>query len=366
MFMRKNRLIALLLVLLMTMPLQVFAFEGGAALPDTETLESVEISDADQPETVEPDTVEPEAEEPEPGQDDTDEAAELDSTDQLNEADGLRAPDAVEEESEPEAADGEDPEVPEETAEEEEPLDTSTWTAADFIYEEYSQRLYGCDYSRDLTVSGMAVAGFSETGLQKNEVNKDLVIPSKTDTGETVVGVAPEAFRGMGLTSVKFPSGMLIPYDDTVTHLVTKRGNFVIAENAFSNNELTSVTLPDGVIAVMSYAFNNNNLTRVTLPKTIWWIETMSFANNQIERVGFPETTWFQLEMHGMAFARNNIQSVRLPDFTVVVNKHTFMLNPGMEPLPEEAAGQMAAEAYENSGVVYMFADTADMRNYDS
>ena len=38
-------------------------------------------------------------------------------------------------------------------------IDTSVWTAEDFTYTEMSQRLNGCDYSRDFTVSGTAISG---------------------------------------------------------------------------------------------------------------------------------------------------------------------------------------------------------------
>jgi uncharacterized repeat protein (TIGR02543 family) len=239
------------------------------------------------------------------------------------------------------------------------------WTPEDFTYTEYQQRLYGCDYSRDLTVKGTAISGFSESGEEKLKTNTDLVLPSETPEGETVVGVAQSAFEGKGLTSVEFPTGMLIPYDDELTNIVTRRGNFIIAERAFANNELTSVDLPEGVIAVMSGGFMGNKLQTVKLPRTIWWLETQSFANNQITTVRFPNTTNFQFEMHGMAFAKNKIKSVRLPDFTAVVNKHTFVYNPGMEKIPEEAKSELNDDVYNNSGVVYMYTDNPDLKNLD-
>lgn len=226
-----------------------------------------------------------------------------------------------------------------------------TWTSEDFIYEEMSKMLYGCDYSREFTVKGQAIAGFSESGLEKLEETKELVLPSKDTEGNTLVGVAGSAFKGMGLTKVTFPKGMMVDYDDTLTHAVTKRGNFIIGEGAFSNNELTEVYLPEGVIAVLSSAFQNNNIKKVTFPHTIWWIETMSFSGNGMETVEFPETCDFSLEIHGMAFAKNNIKSVKLPDFVEVLYKEAFFWNPGMEPISEEA-GQT-----EEMGIVYMYTD---------
>ena len=257
--------------------------------------------------------------------------------------------------------------------------DTGAWTAEDFTFAEYThsgekgQRLYGCDYSRDFTVSGIAVTGFSEQGELKLKSNTDLVIPSRDAEGNVIVGVAPGAFENKGLTSVKFPTGMLIPYNDTVTYRVTKRGNFVIGESAFANNKLKSVKLPDGVIAVMSSAFLNNEIETVTLPKTIWWVETMSFARNEIRKVYFPETTYFQFEMHGMPFADNYIKSVRLPDYTKVVNKFTFYMNPGERLLNDDELRKAFGNSYSKltdeekarMGLVYMFTDSVDMEDID-
>lgn len=74
-------------------------------------------------------------------------------------------------------------------------IDSSVWTAEDFTYTEMSQRLNGCDYTRDFKITGTAIAGFSETGTEKIKVNKDLVIPSKDDKGETIVGIADSALK---------------------------------------------------------------------------------------------------------------------------------------------------------------------------
>lgn len=243
------------------------------------------------------------------------------------------------------------------------------WLPDDFTYVEYEKLLYGCDYTRDFTVKGIAVGGFSELGEKKLEKNKDLVIPAQDDKGNTIIGVAENAFKNKGLTSVQFPTGMCVDYDDTVTNIITKRGNFVIAEGAFAGNELTSVTLPEGVVACLSYAFNNNKLERVKLPKTLWWIETMAFAQNRITRVEFPSSCDFQLEMHGLAFAKNFITSVRLPDFTSVVNKDVFSWNKGTEPLADNV--KESYKIYEvdgveyQSGVVAMYTDNPNLATMD-
>lgn len=239
--------------------------------------------------------------------------------------------------------------------------ETDAWTADDFTYEKMSDRLYGCDYSREFTVSGLAVSGFSESGKKKLETNKALVIPKKSPDGTEIMGVTDGAFQGMGLTSVKFPEGCIVPYDDTVTNVVTERGNFIIGDGAFSKNNITELTLPEGVIAVMTSAFNGNKLEKVTLPSTIWWMENSSFANNNISVLNFPKTCTFQCEIHGFAFARNKIKSVRLPDYTMVVEKKAFLYNPGVESVPATAPSGEA----EMGGVVYMYTDNPNLMNME-
>lgn len=239
--------------------------------------------------------------------------------------------------------------------------EVNEWAAEDFTYEEMSERLYGCDYSREFTVSGLAVSGFSEIGLKKLEKNKDLVIPEKSPDGIPIMGVTDEAFKEKGLTSVKFPEGCIVPYDDTVTNVVTERGNFIIGASAFSQNNIAEVILPEGVIAVLTSAFNGNKLEKVTLPKTIWWIENSSFANNNISALNFPKTCTFQCEIHAFAFAKNKIKSIRLPDYTMVVEKKAFLYNPGVESVP---TGAPSGEA-EMGGVVYMYTDNPKLASME-
>lgn len=235
------------------------------------------------------------------------------------------------------------------------------WTSADFTYTTLEQTLNGCDYQREFVISGPAISGFSDSGEIKLANNKELVIPSRDSDGNLLVGIADGAFKEKGLTSVTFPTGMKVDYDDTITHNVTRRGNFIIGASAFMKNELTNVYIPDGIIAVMSNAFYMNKLKSVSLPRTIWWIENQSFARNEIVNVNFPSTCDFQVEMHGMTFASNQIKSVRIPDYCAVINKNTFTLNPGMEEVPVDAPEKEKSLG----GVVYMYTDNVGLRSLD-
>lgn len=258
-------------------------------------------------------------------------------------------------------------EIAEEAAETEtvaeEAADTqnTAWTAEDFVYGEIEQTLNGCDYTRQFVIRGRVVTGFSESGQEKVKSNKNLVLPDKDDKGETLVGVGDGAFKEAGLTSVTFPEGMMVDYDDTITHVVTRRGNYIIGTEAFAKNSLTEVYLPEGVIAVMPSAFKNNQIAEVTIPHTMWWIENSSFAYNSLTTVGFPKTCDFQLQIHAFAFAHNNIKSVRLPDYIEVVEKKAFYWNPGMEECPADAP----ESEKEFGGVVWMYTDNPNLVNME-
>lgn len=248
------------------------------------------------------------------------------------------------------------------------------WTTADFTYGEYEKLMYGCDNSRQFYVRGKVITGFSKQGEEKLKSNKNLVIPAKGPDGKHIVGIGESAFKEKGLESVQFPTGMLTPYDDplakTDEERVSRRGNFVIGESSFYGNKLKEVVLPTGVISVLAKAFERNRITKVKLPKTIWWIESQGFADNKITDVQFPVTTDFMMELHGMPFAFNNIKSVRLPDFTEVVNKFAFAFNPGMTKAPEKdpwgKENILEKEFHKETrtaGLVYMYTDNPGLKD---
>jgi hypothetical protein len=52
--------------------------------------------------------------------------------------------------------------------------------------------------------------------------------------------------------------------------------------NAFSNNQLTSVTIPDSVTSIEPGTFFGNQLTSVTIPNSVTTIEADAFSDNQL------------------------------------------------------------------------------------
>lgn len=248
------------------------------------------------------------------------------------------------------------------------PQEDITWESEDFTYSNAEKPLHGCDYTRQFTIRGRVISGFSVQGEEKLKKSQDIVLPGYDTDGNVLVGVGNSAFNNKGIKSVKFPAGMMVRYKDTVTNKITKRGNFVIFDNAFANNKLKEVNLPVGVIACLTNSFMNNEIEKVKIPRTMWWLENQSFAKNKITKVDFPSTCDFQLELHGMTFARNKIRSVRLPDFTSVVFKVSFAFNPGMEPRKDTLPSSVEKMEQEDGfkyGIVYMYTDNPALSKKD-
>lgn len=339
----KRRFLAGLLAIALSISMSATTF--AAELPQTQ-VES-EVAEKGQEEQEKDET---ESKKAETGEEDSDKAVETEVTEKdkkAAETDEKDTAKAVVEKTEPQAASAK--------------AVTDAWTVADFTYTEMEQTLNGCDYTRQIVIKGSAVAGFSESGKEKVKTNKNLVLPSVNDKGEKLVGVAENAFREQGLESVKFPTGMMVDYDDTVTHVVTRRGNYIVGTGAFSKNNLTDVYLPEGVIAIMPSAFKNNKIANVSIPHTVWWVENSCFDHNNLTTVGFPKTCDFQMQIHAFAFSNNNIKSVRLPDYCEVVEKKVFYWNPGMEDCPADAPEKEQGFG----GVVYMYTDNPNLANME-
>lgn len=234
------------------------------------------------------------------------------------------------------------------------------WTADDFTYGTLAKQeceLYPANDPTDkIVVDCWTVTGLSDTGKEKIEVNKDLVIPAKDPDGKVVNGVGAKAFQKLGIETLKLQEGVMTDYSGKWNTQISKRGNFIIGSSAFLGNKLTVLDLPEGVVKVGGSAFNGNTLTNVTLPHTLLWIGAQAFVKNQISSLVFPETCDFKLSIDTMAFGVNQIGSVRLPDRCEKIDKTAFMQNTGKEPITDGTAAE------NKGGIVYMYTDNEDLK----
>lgn len=214
---------------------------------------------------------------------------------------------------------------------------SNAWEAADFTYGEWTigendKICPSNDTEAYLKTTVWVVTGLSDSGKAKLENNKDLVIPAKDPDGKKVQGVGKEAFKKMGLTSVQFPENVKTANDTNWDSSVKERGDFFIGNLAFQGNDLKEVTLPEGVFYVATNGFSRNpNLKEATFPSTIKLIGNSAFAACAIEKLNFSENTDFPLAIDNIAFFKNKIKSVWLPDKTEKVTNMAFRDNTGEE-----------------------------------
>ena len=129
----------------------------------------------------------------------------------------------------------------------------------------------------------------------------DLVIPA-TINGYSVTEIGYRAFSDSQLTSVTIP--------DSVTYI----GGY-----AFDNNKIAQVEIPNGVTQIIS-AFNNNQLSNVTIPASV--IRLGGFSNNQLTSVTIPDNV---VSLAG--FSNNQLTSVTIPDKVEIINDYAFSNN---------------------------------------
>ena len=88
-----------------------------------------------------------------------------------------------------------------------------------------------------------------------------------------------------------------------------------IGSNAFRENNLTSVTIPNSVTSIGDLAFYNNNLTSVTIPNSVTSIEFSAFSSNSLTSVTIPSSV---TSIGNYAFYKTSTSNSNL---TKIVNK---------------------------------------------
>ena len=148
-------------------------------------------------------------------------------------------------------------------------------TLADSVIEVADRAFYD-NQIEGLTAPGLKIIG--EGAFQKNKLS--------AFESSTVETIGEGAFSDNALKSVKIKSAPVT----------------VIPANAFRDNQLDTVELPDTVTEIGASAFANNQLEGVTLPVKLTKVGQEAFSGNQIEKVKIPATI---TEFGSQVFANN-------------------------------------------------------------
>lgn len=134
----------------------------------------------------------------------------------------------------------------------------------------------------DFTVNGIGYAKLGGDSVEVGEnrdVHGDVVIPATVTNGAKtyrVVAIGGSAFSQTDITSVVIPEGVKIiknyafRFCRSITSFSLPNSLTNIGDAAFEETAITSITIPEGVIEMTGWTFYNcSNLTSISLPSTL-------------------------------------------------------------------------------------------------
>ena len=172
------------------------------------------------------------------------------------------------------------------------------------------------------TFNGTELTGLTDKGKAALEANKELTVPAGTTK------IAEGVFSGLKLTKVTLPDTVTEVadrafYDNQIEGL-TATGLKTIGEGAFQKNKLTAFE-SSSLETIGEGAFSDNALKSVKIksaPVTV--IPANAFRDNQLETVELPDTV---TEIGASAFANNKLKGVKLPSKLAKVGQEAFSGN---------------------------------------
>ena len=170
------------------------------------------------------------------------------------------------------------------------------------------------------TVSGGVITGYDAT-----LGGTDVVIPDSIN-GTPITTIADSAFSNKGLTSVTFPNTVTridrLAFDNNpnLTNVQLPSNLTTIGMGAFRECGLTNVVIPDSVTTLDSYAFYWNKLTDVTIGSGVSYISTFAFANNPLVNVNLGNVT----RIGAQAFTGTTINELVVPATVQRIERQAF------------------------------------------
>lgn len=134
----------------------------------------------------------------------------------------------------------------------------------------------------------------------------DLYIPPSID-GINVTHIGEDAFYNENITSVSIPNTVID-----------------IGRGAFAYNPLSHVTIPNSVTSIGYGAFRFNNLTSVSIGSNVTYIDDGAFYTNQLTEVIIPEGV---TQINESAFASNKLVQLTLPSTLTSIGISGFYNN---------------------------------------
>ena len=174
----------------------------------------------------------------------------------------------------------------------------------------------------DVTFSNGEITNYTNT------TEKNIIIPDNfNDVAVETIG--KDAFKDNKLTNVSIPNsvksiGKNAFYDNELTEVSIGNSVESIGDYAFIGNQLTNVIIPDFVKSIGNYAFQNNKLTEVSIGNSVLTIGDGAFFNNKLTEVIIPNSV---KSIGSSAFQDNKLTNVIIPNSVKSIGEFAFYFN---------------------------------------
>jgi len=148
--------------------------------------------------------------------------------------------------------------------------------------------------------------------------NQSIIDPSETQipaeiAEKPVTAIGYRAFYYKELTNVSFSADIKLKD---------------IGNSAFAYNQLSKITIPDGVVSIGRTSFAYNQLSEVIIPDSVTAVGYGAFAYNQLNSVNIINTVPGKItSIEGSAFRYNRITAVTIPASVKNIEDYAFDYN---------------------------------------
>ena len=196
----------------------------------------------------------------------------------------------------------------------------------------------------ELSLDGKTLVKWKNKNTKSIDMQSDEILKKVTAIGDY-------AFEEISVKAVVLPSELKIIGKEAFKNnklVVLDIPNKVtdVKEFAFLGNELKSVTIPNSVVNLEEGAFAENNLTAVNLPANITTIAKNLFSNNELVSITIPNGV---ITIGTGAFKENNIESLSLPASVKRVEGWAFAINRLKTVLIPEGLTTIGIQAFYNN-----------------
>ena len=164
-----------------------------------------------------------------------------------------------------------------------------------------------------------------------NTTEKNIIIPDNfNDVAVETIG--KDAFKDNELTNVIIPNsvksiGDYAFYENKLTQVSIPNSVNEIGQSAFEANQLTQVIIGNSVESIGDYAFIGNQLTEVIIPNSVKSIGDNAFRTNQLAEVIIPNSV---TSIGNVAFYGNQLTNVSIPNSVKSIGEYAFSENPDL------------------------------------